>query len=139
MSDAAPRTGVDWEAAYAYLQEQQESILLRLAERMEMLERHLRAARRGRIRTVELKAMDSGTLRSVIVADGASLTYAFHVFRDGQVVRKQEFGSSNTLQWEPAKAGSYTVKGFVRFGSSNEAPQAADSPVVAVTGHGVSG
>lgn len=139
MSEAAPRTSVDWEAAYAYLQEQQESILLRLAERLEMLERHLRAARRGGIRTVELRAPKPGTLRSVIVADGASTTYAFHVFRDGQLVREQEFGSSNTLEWQPAKTGSYRVTGFVKFGASNEAPQSADSPVVTSTGQGVPG
>lgn len=128
------REDVDWRAAYTYLQEQQESILLRVAERLELQERHLRAARRARLRTVELLAPDPATLRSVIVADGAMLTYAFRVFRDERLVREQDFGVSNTLQWQPAAAGAYRVTGLVRSEAATDPPQSADSSTVVVTG-----
>lgn len=134
MSGDARRPGVDWEAAYVYLQEQQESILLRLAERLEAQEARLGAAREAQVRAVELYALDTGHLRSVIVADGASLSYAFHVFRDGLLVREQAFGVSNTLQWQPAEAGSYRVTGLVRSRPADGvAPRTADSTAVTVT------
>lgn len=136
MTEVEPSLAVDWAAAYAYLQEQQESILLRVAERMEAMEAELAALRRGRIRSVELRALESGELRSVIAADGATLAFAFYVYRDDVVVRRQLFDSSNTLQWKPERAGAYRVRALVRLHGTTEPADSAVSTTVAVTAAG---
>lgn len=105
---------VDWHAAYRYLEHELESVLARVADRMEQLERGAGQSGRARVRAVTLRQKEVGELESVVVADGSELTYSFVVFRDDVKVREQSTGPSNTIVWRPAKPGSYRVEGTAR-------------------------
>jgi hypothetical protein len=125
-------TGVDWAAAYRYLQDELESVLRRVADRMEQLETELGATHRTQIRSISLDILASGRLRSVIAGDGVDVHYAFHVYRDDTLVRRQPYSASNTLEWEAEKAGIYRVRGFARRSSGTEADDSATSRDVTV-------
>ena len=105
---------VDWQAAYRYLEHELESVLARVADRMEQIEGGNGSGGGARLRAVTLHQKDSGDLESVIIADGSNLTYSFAVYRDEVLVREQNSGPSNTIVWPPAKAGTYRVQGTVR-------------------------
>ncbi|GIL34737.1 hypothetical protein [Phycicoccus sp. DTK01] len=108
---------VDWRAAYRYLEHELESVLARVADRMEHLERGAGRSGEVRVRAVTLHQRESGELESVVVADGEDLTYSFVVYRDGVRVREQGTGASNTLVWPPAKRGAYRVEGSATSGT----------------------
>lgn len=123
---------VDWAAAYRYLEVELESVLARLADRMEQVESAAAEARRGRVRSVSLIQRDSGELESIIAADGAELTYTFVVYRDDVMVREHSAGASNTLAWRPSRSGTYRVRGYARTSGEDEADM-GESQAMAVT------
>ena len=123
--------GVDWHAAYRYLEHELESVLSRVADRMEQLESDAGDAARPRVRSVSLRQQASGELVSVIAADGAHLSFSFVVYRDDVRVREQDNGASNTLVWLPAKGGAYRVEGTASSGLDPRS-DCGSSPTVTV-------
>ncbi|MBM6403502.1 hypothetical protein JQN72_04500 [Phycicoccus sp. CSK15P-2] len=116
---------VDWKSAYAYLELELESVLLRVAERLEQLEAGAGGVGFAHVRAVTLWQQESGDLESVVVADGASLSYEFAVYRDEVLVREQTNGPSNTLRWTPSRSGTYRVHGVATSASGGEADSAS--------------
>ena len=108
------KDSVDWHAAYRYLEHELESVLARVADRMEQLEAGAQPGGRAQVRAVTLHQKDSGDLESVIVANGVDLTYSFVVYRDDVVVREQSTGPSNTIVWPPTSSGTYRVHGTAK-------------------------
>lgn len=132
MTDAS--AGVDWAAAYGYLEEQYELTVRRLAERLEALEGRLGELASGVIREVTLDVAPGGHLTSVVVADGTDLRYSFYLYRDEQLVATEPYGVSNTLRRRVRGSGAYKVRGFVRAGDVGEHTDSAVSPVVRAGG-----
>ena len=112
---------VDWAAAYRYLEVQLESVLARVADRMEQLEGEADQARRGRVRSVSLVERESGELESIIAADGSDLTYRFAIYRDDVLTREHSSGSSNTMTWRPSRSGTYRIQGYAQTGGDEQA------------------
>lgn len=114
-----PRS-VDWASAYRYLEAQQESILLRLADRMEKLEQNLKQLEVGRITDVSVEVDGDNVIRSVVSADGRALEYGFYIYRDGGRVWTQRYSRSNTLVWVCPGPGEYEVRAFIRSSGADE-------------------
>jgi hypothetical protein len=123
---------VDWRAAYMYLELELESILERVAERMEQLESGAHPGGRCQVRAVTLRQTKSGDLESTIIANGSDLTYSFAVYRDGVLVREQSSGPANTIVWPPSRSGRYRVQGTAKS-ATEDAPSSATSGELAVT------
>lgn len=110
---------MDWRAAYLYLEDQQESILRTLADRLVELEE---APTDGAavLRRVELTRLEKGNASAIIVADGARLEYAFYLYRGDEVVERRDYTLSNTAVFRIRKSGVYRVRGFVRHVGAKE-------------------
>ncbi|NMR20534.1 hypothetical protein [Cellulomonas fimi] len=135
-SGSEPVADVDWASAYAYLEEQQEAILRRLADRLGRLETEVEELTRARIRAVSLEVEEERTLHSVIEADGSDLSFAFYVYREDDLRWRQPYGRSNTLRLSPEEPGRYRVRGFVRRGTESSPADTRVSTTVTLATEG---
>ena len=73
---------------------------------------------------------DTITWTAAVTGGSGALQYCFHVYRDGAVVLKTDYGSAERVSYKAEEAGSYTVEVFVRDEAGNTISKASDSVTV---------